>query len=63
MNVQPENCIVIEDAVNGVQAAIAAGMKCIAISTSFAENELKNAGADYVCDRIDDVFDLVNDEL
>ncbi len=41
--------IKIEDAVNGVQAAIAANMSCIAIASSFTKAELMDAGAYEVC--------------
>ena len=41
---EPQNCIVVEDATVGIQAAKAAGMKCIAIlSTGHTESELKDA--------------------
>ena len=33
MGVPPENCVVVEDAVPGLRAAIAAGMRCVAIPT------------------------------
>jgi beta-phosphoglucomutase len=39
----PGECVVIEDAVNGVQAAKAAGMRCVAVAQSFAPQELWQA--------------------
>lgn len=36
LRVQPQDCIVFEDATNGVQAAKNAGMKCVALSTDHA---------------------------
>ncbi len=41
-------CCVVEDAVNGVQAAKAAGMRCVAVATSFPRDTLAAAGADLV---------------
>jgi len=52
----PQSCIVIEDALNGVKAAKAAGMKCIGIATSFGSGQLYEAGADIVCNDISDVY-------
>jgi len=46
-------CVVIEDAVNGIQAALAAGMRCVAVAQSFPANSLK--AADVVRARIADV--------
>ncbi len=40
INVKPENCIVIEDAPVGIEAAKRAGMKSIAITTTHDEKEL-----------------------
>jgi HAD superfamily hydrolase (TIGR01509 family) len=48
LNVPPPACCVIEDAVNGVEAAKAAGMRCIAVTTSFPAATLAAAGADLV---------------
>jgi beta-phosphoglucomutase len=42
----PAQCVVIEDAVNGVQAAKAAGMRCVAVAQTFAAELL--AAADVV---------------
>jgi beta-phosphoglucomutase len=43
LNMDPGNCIVIEDSIYGIQAALAAGMKVVAITTTFNESKLKNA--------------------
>ena len=39
----PKNCLVVEDAVSGVAAAKGAGAKCLALTTSFSAEQLKNA--------------------
>ncbi len=49
-----KQCLVIEDAPNGVKAAKAAGMKCIAITTTATREELKDA------DRIINSFEELN---
>lgn len=43
LGVDPSRCIVIEDAVNGIEAAKAAGAYCVALTTSFEEELLKEA--------------------
>jgi beta-phosphoglucomutase len=47
IGLHPKECLVVEDAVNGVEAAKKAGAKCLAITTSFSKEELK--GADWIC--------------
>ncbi|GMU91813.1 MAG: hydrolase [Candidatus Hydrogenedentota bacterium] len=48
-----DNCIVIEDAVAGVESAKAAGLKCIAVTGSFRRDEL--AEADLVVNSLEEV--------
>ena len=43
----PSHCLVVEDAVSGVQAAKAAGCSCLGLAGSFSEAELRAAGADF----------------
>lgn len=43
LSVPPSDCVVIEDAVNGVQAALAAGMRCIAVTQTFPAAALASA--------------------
>ncbi len=43
LNIKPENCVVVEDAVNGIKSAKSAGMKVIGITTSFPKESLSEA--------------------
>jgi len=40
----PSECVVVEDAINGVEAAKAAGMCCIAVAQTFPAERLQKAG-------------------
>lgn len=51
----PKDCLVFEDAPAGVEAAIAAGMKCVACTTTHTIDQLKKAGATVIVDRLDSV--------
>jgi len=53
LGVAPAECVVLEDAVNGIQSAKAAGMRCVAVAHTFAEERLK--AADLVRKRIGEV--------
>ncbi len=53
MKLAPARCVVIEDAPSGVQAAKAAGAKCIAVTNSTAAANLSQA--DLVCDSLEQI--------
>jgi len=48
IGVAPAECLVIEDAIEGIRAGKEAGSTCVGISTSFDESRLKKAGATVV---------------
>ena len=54
LGVKPAACVVVEDAVNGVQAAQAAGMRCIAVTHTFPADRLHEA--DLIREKISDVL-------
>jgi len=53
MALTPGHCVVIEDAPNGVQAAKAAGAKCVAVTNTTPAEEL--AQADMICHSLEEV--------
>ena len=53
IGVEPENCIVIEDAVAGVTAAKRAGMHCLAVTNTHPRSSLKEA--DLIVDTLEKV--------
>ncbi len=53
LQVKPFECLVVEDAVNGVEAAKAAGAKCLAVTNSFSATELSKA--DWIVKNLSDV--------
>jgi beta-phosphoglucomutase len=57
MRVPPSRCLVVEDAVAGVQAAKAGGMKCIAVRFvgHHPEAMLREAGAEFVVKSLEEV--------
>lgn len=59
VGVAPGNCLVVEDAVAGVQAGKAAGCKVVGVAGSFDECTLIGAGADYFVETTADIKSLL----
>ena len=53
IGIAPAKCVVVEDAPNGVQAAKAAGAKCIAVTNSTTAAKLTEA--DLICDSLEQI--------
>lgn len=53
LGLAPIACVVIEDAITGIEAALAAGMGCIAVTNSFTGDRL--AKANFVVPSLEDV--------
>ena len=45
IGIAAEECLVVEDAINGIEAGCAAGSVCLGLSTSFPAKDLSHAGA------------------
>lgn len=59
LGVEPKDCLVVEDAVSGIQAAHAAGMHAAAVPTTFTKEELQErVSPEYMLERIKELADL-----
>ena len=66
LGLKAEECVVVEDAVNGILAGVAAGCKCVAITTTAPSEVLAEAGAsfcfeDYISVTIEKLTNLINE--
>jgi beta-phosphoglucomutase len=50
IGLEPHECLVVEDAVSGIQAGKSAGCKCLAVTSSFDSSSLHEA--DWICDSL-----------
>ncbi len=57
LGLKPEECLVVEDAVNGIKAGKAAGCKCLGLTTSFSAGLLKEA--DWIAKDLSEVPDEI----
>lgn len=55
----PETCLVVEDAISGVQAAHAAGMDAAAVPTTFTKEQLQSGAVpEYMLNEVKELADL-----
>ena len=50
IGLEPQDCLVVEDAVSGIKAGKSAGCKCLALTTSFKASALIEA--DWICESL-----------
>ena len=50
LGVSPQDCLVIEDSLNGVRSGKSAGCRVLALTTSFTRHELEHVEADLIVD-------------
>ncbi len=66
LDVQPQNCLVLEDSPNGVRAGVAAGMNVIAVATPFTIGALHSSqvlGHEWVVHEENQLVDLVRSRI
>lgn len=61
LEIKPEYCAVVEDALNGIEAANKAGMTSIAITNTFKKEVFKGK-ADYTIKSLDEIQKIIGDE-
>ena len=61
IGIEPQDCLVIEDAISGIQAAHAAGMDAVGVPTTFSQDVLREKAApEYMLDEIRNLTNLFN---
>jgi len=58
LGLAPGACLVIEDAVAGIQAAKAAGAVACGIPNTCPADQLEQAGADFIIERLEDLLEI-----
>ncbi|MBN2291531.1 MAG: HAD-IA family hydrolase [Pirellulales bacterium] len=54
LGLEPEQCLVVEDAPSGIIAGKTAGAMCLGLTTSFNDEQLRQAGADWTAANLAD---------
>ena len=59
VGIDPKDCLVVEDAISGIQAAHAAGMDAVGIPSTFSKEELhERVNPEYILDQTKDLAEL-----
>lgn len=61
LSVQPDHCLVIEDAINGIVSAKAAGARVVAVTHTHSREELHQVHPDLIVDRLEEIIPLINE--
>lgn len=61
LGVSPADCVVVEDAINGIQAATAAGMRSVGVTSFFPAERLLKEGAAAAVSQIGELPELLED--
>ncbi|MBQ7097304.1 MAG: HAD-IA family hydrolase [Clostridia bacterium] len=59
LDADPEECIIIEDALNGIRSAKASGAFCFAVTSSFSKEALENESPDFIAQDIIELLDIL----
>lgn len=55
LRIEPSQCLVVEDSLNGVRSALGAGCLVAGMTTSFGTKELEDAGSHFTVDTYDEL--------
>lgn len=59
LDADPEECIIVEDALNGIRSAKSSGAFCFGVTTSFAREDLEKEKPDFIGDDIIELLDIL----
>lgn len=60
LGVDPADCLVVEDSLNGIYSALGAGCVVAGMTTSFTRDELEGAGAHFTVDTFDQLAERLD---